>query len=398
MSKTPWLITLLRPTYGASLNRRHRIRKENFGIIPSEGPFLVIGNHVHTLDPLFISAASSFHINWVAGRYLFKFRFLGTIMDKGIGAISKQQGKSDLFTIRTIREKLSKGEVVGLFPEGTRTWDGSSLPIPSAMAKMIRMLKVPVVIIHLEGAFGARPRWAPFYRKGPVVLHAKSVLQPSKYTSLSIDKLTELLNEQLYFSHDAWQSEHHIPFKGKKRAEGIEDLLFACRSCGSFSTLKAKGDTVTCTSCASSWRLDEFDLLHNKGDQEETITLPEWHEWESEKLTDHLSKGWGDSPFFTPDTGVLFQKIEEPYMKTISRMFNVTVYKDRFVLSFPTQIMENQEFLFDRIAGLAVNAKSTIEFSYNSYIYRMRLGRGGSSLRYLEHYQYLQNTDRKEST
>ncbi len=278
MSKTPWLITVLRPTYGALLNRRHRIIRKNFEIIPSEGPFLVIGNHVHTLDPLFISAATPFHINWVAGRYLFKFPFLGTVLGKGIGAIAKQQGKSDMYTIRMIREKLSQGEVVGLFPEGTRTWDGNTLPIPDAMAKMIKLFKVPVVVFHFEGAFGARPRWALRRRKGPITLHAVNVLDPADYGRLPTGELTALLNRELFFSHEVWEESCQIPYTGKNRAEGVEDVLFTCPTCSSFSTITADGNGIRCTSCHAAWELDSFDVAQGVSEGAQTLSLADWHE------------------------------------------------------------------------------------------------------------------------
>ncbi len=85
-------------------------------------------------------------------------------------------------------------------------------------------------------------------------------------------------------------------------------------------------------------------------------------------------------------------------METISREFTVSVYPHRFVLTFSDSSMPQKIFEFARINSLIVNAKSTIEFSYESVIYRMRLARGGSSVRYLEQYQHYQNTRVEESS
>ncbi len=399
MSRTPWLITLLRPTYGALLNKTHRIRRENFEIIPSEGPFLVIGNHVHTFDPMFISAAVRFHINWVAGRYLFKFPLLGILLAKGIGAIAKQQGKSDLYTIRTIREKLARGEVVGLFPEGTRTWDGDSLPVPDAMAKMIKMFRVPVVVFHIEGAFGARPRWAVKDRRGPITLRVMSVLHIEEFSSLKVSELTRLLNERLYVSHDAWQRDHAVPYRGRVRAEGVEDLLFACPSCSSFSTIRARRDTITCTKCSSSWILDPYDVARPAGGQSETriLTLSQWHRWESEELVHLLRNAGISTPLFPADQGILFQRIEGESFVVLSRRFLVHAYRDRIILSFPDDETEERVFELALMASFAVNAKRTMEFSYKSIIYRLRLRQEASSVRYLEQYQYMMNQQVEEN-
>ncbi len=73
-------------------------------------------------------------------------------MERWIGAISKQQGRSDLFTIRAISESLKQGDIVGVFPEGTRTWDGEPAGFDEAIAKLVKIFKVPpIVLINLEG-------------------------------------------------------------------------------------------------------------------------------------------------------------------------------------------------------------------------------------------------------
>ena len=171
MSKTPWLIKLVRPIYGKWLLRHYDVRLKGYEHIPKEGPFLMIGNHVHTYDSLFLSASTSFHIQWVIGAVLFKTKLLKYLFDNLLQGISKQQGKSDLQTIKSIKTRLYKGGVVGFFPEGTRTWDGESIPINNATAKLLRLFNVPVVVVHFEGAYGSRPRWAPKKRKGPITIN-----------------------------------------------------------------------------------------------------------------------------------------------------------------------------------------------------------------------------------
>ncbi|WP_233067866.1 lysophospholipid acyltransferase family protein, partial [Sphaerochaeta sp. S2] len=100
-----------------------------------------MANHAHTFDPFFISSASPVHIRWVAGAYLFKMKGMRSMMEKWIGAIAKQQGRSDLFTIRAISESLKQGDNVGVFPEGKRTWDGEPAGFDEAIAKLVKIFK-----------------------------------------------------------------------------------------------------------------------------------------------------------------------------------------------------------------------------------------------------------------
>ena len=87
-----------------------------------------------------------------------------------VQAIPKAQGKSDIETIRDISSALKGGGIVGLFPEGTRTWDGKMMDITSATAKLVRLFKVPTVFINIEGGFSKKPRWSHTERKGKVYL------------------------------------------------------------------------------------------------------------------------------------------------------------------------------------------------------------------------------------
>ncbi|MDK2860686.1 MAG: hypothetical protein PWP25_1872, partial [Sphaerochaeta sp.] len=161
MSKKPLFIRLAQPTYGAMILKRNNIQVVGMEYLSElKPPFLVMANHAHTFDPFFISSASPVHIRWVAGAYLFKMRGMRSMMEKWIGAIAKQQGRSDLFTIRAISESLKQGDIVGIFPEGTRTWDGEPAGFDEAIAKLVKIFKVPIVLINLEGVYGLQPRWA----------------------------------------------------------------------------------------------------------------------------------------------------------------------------------------------------------------------------------------------
>src|SRR3989339_672905 len=113
MSKTPFFIRIVRPPYGKWLLLRHRVRTADYGKIPKEGPFLILSNHAHVYDPFLISSSLPIHVRWVAGAYLFKNQVVSLLLGRWIGGIAKQQGRSDLQTIRDISAAFKQGEVVG---------------------------------------------------------------------------------------------------------------------------------------------------------------------------------------------------------------------------------------------------------------------------------------------
>jgi 1-acyl-sn-glycerol-3-phosphate acyltransferase len=403
MSKTPWLIKLVRPTYGKWLLRHYDVRLKGYEHIPKEGPFLMIGNHVHTYDSLFLSAASSFHVHWVMGAYLFKIRFLRYLFNNLLQGISKQQGRSDLITIKGIRARLNEGGVVGFFPEGTRTWDGESIPINNATAKLLRLFNVPVVVVHFEGAYGSRPRWAPKKRKGPITINVVKVLQKEDLRDKSVEDVVALVNTYLVHSYDDWQKEHHVPYYSKQKAKGIENILYGCPSCNSFSTIEGDKNEFSCKKCNSTWKLNEYDEIIAIEDSPSYPTISQWHKWEVSYLKE-LSMGTSTIPLFPFDDGVLFQHATSTQLILLSKDFSLTATSTAFVLNIhsfeKSQItFETDEILFyyDNINSIVINAKSTLEFSYINKIYRVRIKPNQSILKYMELYQIHQKMILKES-
>lgn len=253
VSKKPLFIRIAQPTYGAYLLKRNHVETIGMEQLSAlQPPFLVIGNHAHTLDSLIISSASPVHIRWVAGAYLFKLFGLRSMLERWIGAISKQQGRSDLFTVRAIGDALKQGDIVGLFPEGTRTWDGEPVGFDQAIAKLARIFKVPIVVLHLEGFYGLKPRWADKKRQGKVFLRVLPPIMPDDIREMSVPQLYERMLSDVGFSYRDWQRKNHLSYVSKRAAEGVEQVLYLCPQCKQATTIVSRGVTITCSHCSYS--------------------------------------------------------------------------------------------------------------------------------------------------
>ncbi|WP_234946697.1 lysophospholipid acyltransferase family protein [Thermosipho atlanticus] len=162
-------IWLLRPVLAPFFKKHYNlILKGNF---PSP-PFLLIANHTHTFDPLFISTFFKMPICWVVAKGNFNRIIIGPLF-KSLKFISKQKGEPDIGTIRGILRNLKDGNVVGIFPEGSVTWDGNFQELPSGTDKLLEMVKVPIVSIRIKGGYLSNPRWANYGRKGKIILEVK---------------------------------------------------------------------------------------------------------------------------------------------------------------------------------------------------------------------------------
>ena len=365
-------------------------------VLPFHGPAIVFGNHTHTNDPFFISAFYPYTIRWVAGSYLFKMKGVGFLLRHLVHAIPKVQGRSDLETIRNISRALKDGDIVGLFPEGTRSWDGEMMDITAATAKLVRLFKVPVIFVHIEGGFLNKPRWTDRVRKGPVSIKVVRVVTPEEIAAMSLPEITALTKECLSFSTDDWEEKARVPYRSPELAEGAERLFYLCPKCGRFSTMRSRGNTVECSECGFSAAFDEYGRISTNDAAIPYTKLSEWHKWERKRLGEIYSEQ-ADGPVFS-DRGILFQIPGKKKLRTVSKSFSIEADREglKFIFDSPICDGENRSgelfFPFSVIESVVINAKQTVEFYAGGRQYRFRTALDRSPLKYQELYLVYRET------
>ncbi|OXS80290.1 lysophospholipid acyltransferase family protein [Domibacillus enclensis] len=108
--------TILTPTY--------RIQVTGLEHFPKEGGVLLCANHIDNLDPPVVGITANRPVRFMAKEELFKTKWTGKLM-KGLNAFPVKRGMSDREALRNGLKMLKEGQVLGLFPEGTRSKDGT---------------------------------------------------------------------------------------------------------------------------------------------------------------------------------------------------------------------------------------------------------------------------------
>ena len=385
----PAMKYLLLPFYGTYLKRKYGLTlvsddEKSLDILLEKGGGLVFSNHVHTLDPFLISAVFPYHIRWVAGAYLFKMKAVGYLLRNWVGCISKSQGKNDLGTIRAIKNALEENTIVGVFPEGTRSWDGEMMDITTGSAKIMKIFRRPVVIINIEGGYNRKPRWAKSDRKGNITIRVKRILSCEELEEMSISDVEAVLRENLSFSSSSWQKENRMPFEGRKRAEGIERLLYYCPYCLSAGTVSSNGNMIACSSCKTSAEVSVYDeIISEYGMMSERDA----HIRAREELERNIGKNDG-SLLFPPERGILFQKEEKGRLVKLSSsfIFSMTAGSISFSFSNHKEGAGEISFPFSEISALVINARQSVEFTHMKNTYRFRLEETKSPLKVFDAY------------
>ena len=92
--------------------------------IPKTGPLILCANHVSFIDPVWLGiAVKNRQIYFMAKEELFEIKVLGGIIRR-LGAFPVKRGGSDVDAMKFGYEVLQKGNIMGIFPEGTRSKTG----------------------------------------------------------------------------------------------------------------------------------------------------------------------------------------------------------------------------------------------------------------------------------
>jgi len=160
--------------------RMQRIGREH---IPAEGPVILASNHRSFFDPFVIGTMTRRPVYYVAKKELFAYnRFLSWLLN-ALGAFPVERGAGDQETIETAKIILERGEIVLMFPEGTRTRPGSLGKPRRGVGRLALETGAPVVPIAIIGTEDIRNGWR--FRPRKVRLRAGPALHYPKVEGAS---------------------------------------------------------------------------------------------------------------------------------------------------------------------------------------------------------------------
>ncbi len=135
-----------------------RLRTHHVGRIPRQGPVLLVANHQSHLDPPIVGlCVRSRPVRFVARASLFRNRCFGPLI-RALGAIPLRDKEGDLGAVRAALACLDEGSPIVVFPEGSRTRDGSIGEFKRGAVLLLKRVRCPIVPIGIEGAYDAWPR------------------------------------------------------------------------------------------------------------------------------------------------------------------------------------------------------------------------------------------------
>jgi glycerol-3-phosphate dehydrogenase (NAD(P)+) len=135
--------------------RYSRIGREH---IPKRGPVIIASNHRSFLDPFMIATMARRPMYYVAKQDMFTNRWRSWVLG-ALGAFPVARGASDTDFIETAKAILARGDIVLIFPEGTRTRPGALGKPRRGVGRLALETGAPVVPIAIIGTESVRRGW-----------------------------------------------------------------------------------------------------------------------------------------------------------------------------------------------------------------------------------------------
>ncbi len=159
-----------------------------------------MSNHQSHLDPVLVGLASDRRLNYLARQTLFgfaPFRWLITSLD----AIPLDREGLGLHGLKETLKRLKRGEMVLIFPEGTRTRDGEVGVFKPGFCALARRANVPLVPVGIDGAFNSWPRKNVLPVPAAIHIQFGPPLEPSEIEKFDDEQLVAEMRRRIAACH-----------------------------------------------------------------------------------------------------------------------------------------------------------------------------------------------------
>lgn len=128
-------------------------------LVPTGGPVIYMGNHQGNFDINALTVAIPRMFSWIAKEELFRVPVFGAAMRRaGYIPLDRSDGRKALKSMAQAAQRIASGTSVVIFPEGTRTTDGSLLPFKRGAFLLAAKAGVPIVPFTINGSRERNPR------------------------------------------------------------------------------------------------------------------------------------------------------------------------------------------------------------------------------------------------
>ncbi len=186
-----------------------KVKFEGLEHVRGEGPYLFMSNHQGAYDIFALEGHLPFHFKWLAKKELFYIPVLGWAMAAaGYISIDREGTRKTVEAMNEAARKIQEGMSVVVFPEGSRSPDGSIQPFKKGGFTLAIKSKVPIIPISITGSREIMPKGKLAASPGEIRIRIDHPIETQQYSlkdrkflmekvSQAISKNFELLSGKL---------------------------------------------------------------------------------------------------------------------------------------------------------------------------------------------------------
>jgi 1-acyl-sn-glycerol-3-phosphate acyltransferase len=200
-----------------------KIECEGFERLPVEGPAILCPNHISFLDSAFLMMSLPRRISFVGkAEYMTSWKTKRLFPMMGMIPIDRSGGEKSQAALEAAEEVLRRGELFGIFPEGTRSRDGFLYKGRTGAARLALKVGCPIFPVGIVGTDAIQP---PDAKAPKLFKHCKiTVGRPIKverYLSRSEDHrvLRQITDELMFEIREITGQEYRNVYAGRADIE-----------------------------------------------------------------------------------------------------------------------------------------------------------------------------------
>lgn len=169
-----------------------RVKVKGLEYLAKKAPFIYMANHQSAYDIFALLSCLPVQFRWIAKKELFAIPVLGWAMRAAnYISIDRSGRKKALESIERAANKIKGGVSVVIFPEGTRSRDGSIQPFKRGGFTLALKSGVPIIPIAIKGSSDVMPRDSLRVRPGEIHITIDRAIDTAPYSLRERDALME---------------------------------------------------------------------------------------------------------------------------------------------------------------------------------------------------------------
>ena len=175
-----------------------KVTVEGMENLKGEGPYILMSNHQGSYDIFVLLGHLPFQFKWLAKKELFSIPFLGWAMAAaGYISIDREGTRETVKAMNKAADRIRDGMSVVIFPEGSRSPDGTIQPFKKGGFTLAIKARVPIVPLALTGSREIMPKERLTAASGEIRIRMGRPIETAQHSMKDRKNLMEKVRETI---------------------------------------------------------------------------------------------------------------------------------------------------------------------------------------------------------